>query len=325
MTASSTSPAGITVVLPTYNGARFIRESVESVLAQDISDFELIICDDGSTDGTWEIVQAYAGQRCRVLRNDGNRGLFPTLNRLVAEARSPWVHLWSQDDRMLPRCLGRTCAFAAEHPEVGMIYSRMRFIDENGKFVSDGKDDPTPSVVSPLFAARIMYFFGSISGNIANVSIRTDVFREIGPFREDLKVSGDYEYWVRLSQKYPIGFLAEPLIELREHNAQFSRQHPSALHFIRENREIKATLRSRLTDGEQRSASRYARWVTQVNAFHQAVRYARAGDFQRARDVLGVLRKETALLPLAGRWLFSGNGRALSRPRIDIEEQVVHF
>jgi hypothetical protein len=324
-TPARIKPPTISVVLPTYNGSRYIRESVESVLAQDTDDFDLIICDDGSSDKTWSLLQPYAGPRCRLLRNERNRGLFPTLNRLIGEAPSAWVHLWSQDDRMLPGCLRRTCDFAAEHPEVGMIYSRMRFIDEAGNFVSEGKDDPTPSVLSSVFAARIMYFFGSISGNIANVSLRTDVFRELGPFREDLKVSGDYEYWVRLSGQYPIGFLPEPLIELREHRGQFSRQHTSALQFITENREIRQILRSRLPEREHHSADRYTRWVTQVNGFHQAIRYAASGDFRRAMSVLGVLKREAALLPLAGRWLLSANGRTLSRPRIDIEKQLVSF
>lgn len=92
LTASSTPV--ITVVLPTFNGEAYVRESVESVLSQDTDDFQLIVCDDASTEDTWSIVESYRGPRCRLLRNEKNRGLFPTLNRLIREARSPWVHLF---------------------------------------------------------------------------------------------------------------------------------------------------------------------------------------------------------------------------------------
>src|ERR1019366_7115172 len=163
----------VTVALPTYNGADHLRESIESVLAQELDDFQLLVCDDGSSDDTWSIAQKHAGRRCIVMRNDRNQGLFPTLNRLMGEARSEWVHLWSQDDRMLPGCLEKTIRFATKHPDVAMIYCRMHFIDDSGCRLADRKlDDPTPEVVEPLLAAQIMFYFGSISGNIANVSLR---------------------------------------------------------------------------------------------------------------------------------------------------------
>lgn len=321
----SNIPPAITVVLPTFNGAVYVGESVESVLSQDGVDFELIVCDDGSSDETWEILQQYAGPRCRLLRNETNIGLFPTLNRLMAEARGDWVHLWSQDDRMLPGCLLRTTEFARSHPEVAMIYSRMRFIDDRGQVVSHGKDDSTPEVVSPLLAARIMYYYGSIAGNIANVSLRRDVATELGGFREDMKVSGDYELWVRLSEAHSIGFQSEPLIELRVHGEQFSKQPLSGAQFIKENREIKNRLLSRLDPTDVANARKYRRWVGQVNDFHHAVRCAARGDFKTAREVVHFLRAEAAVTPMALRWLVTANARFLPRPQFSVAEERVSF
>jgi glycosyltransferase involved in cell wall biosynthesis len=155
----------ISVVLPTYNGAAYLRESVESVMTQDSDDFELIVCDDRSTDTTWSMLQQYGGDaRCRLLRNETNLGLFPTLNRLVRETRGEWVHLWSQDDRMLPQCLRRTREFANAHPQVGMIYSGRYQIDGTGRRLPEWPEDSTPELISPLLAARIMFYFGSIAG-----------------------------------------------------------------------------------------------------------------------------------------------------------------
>jgi hypothetical protein len=262
------------------------------------------------------MLQEYAGPRCRLLRNEKNQGLFPTLNRLMAEARSRWVHLWSQDDRMLPQCLRRTWEFALEHPQVGMIYSRVRRIDESGRAEREPPPDLTPEVVTPLVAARIMFYFGSIAGNIANVTLRKDAFDRLGGFDESLKVSGDYEYWTRVSELLPIGFQREFLVDLRAHGGQFSRQLQSGTDFIRENREIHDRLFSRLTPDERAHAQRYRRWFVQVKHFHHAVRCALDGEFGASADVLKLLRAETALSSLTARWLLSGNGRLVPMPAI---------
>lgn len=313
---SAPSPS-ISVILPTYNGARHVRESIESVLAQDLGDFRLVVCDDGSTDDTWTIVNKYAGPRCTILKNSANRGLFPTLNRLMGEVQTDWVHLWSQDDRMLPDCLRRTVEFARTYPDVGMIYSRMHFIDENGRRLPERKlDDPTPPVVEPLLAAQIMFYFGSIAGNIANVTIRKSAFDALGNFREDLKVSGDLEYWTRLSKHYNIGHQKENLIELRDHADQFSRRPGSAALFIRENREIHDQLFARLPETERRSALRFRRSVIQVNNFHFAMKSLARGQWSTSLEVLRMLRTETALLPLAFRWVVSANGHRVARPEL---------
>jgi glycosyltransferase involved in cell wall biosynthesis len=304
----------ISVVLPTFNGERYIRECVESVLGQDEGEFELVVCDDGSVDGTLDIVQSFTDARVRVLRNERNRGLFATLNRLIRETRAELVHLWSQDDRMLPHCLSRTLEFAGKHPEVGMIYSAVHTIDAEGVRIPGGREDRTPAVIDSLLAARIMFYFGSISGNIANVAMRKSAFKALGGFREDLKVSGDYEMWVRLSEHYPLGFVREPLIELRQHREQFSRRTASGLQFIRENRAIHDRLLERLPPSERRDAVRYRQRFIQVKEFHHAVRCTLGGEIGQAVEVLRELRHESSVLPVAWRWITTVNGRLVSRP-----------
>jgi glycosyltransferase involved in cell wall biosynthesis len=302
--------------LPTFNGEQYIGESLESVLSQDEQDFELIVCDDGSTDATPEIVHGCVDPRVRLIRNGRNRGLFPTLNRLMREARADIVHLWAQDDRMLSHCLSRTLEFAGEHPEVGMIYSAVLAIDARGARILSDREDHTPSVIDSLLAARIMFYYGSIAGNIANVTLRRSALEVVGGFRDDLKVSGDYEMWVRLSESYPLGFVREPLIELRQHPGQFSRRSGSGLQFIREDRAIHDRLLERLPASERRDAVLYRQRLIQVKHFHHAVRCALAGQIGQAAEVVREIRYESPLLPLAWRWLTTVNGRLAPKPRI---------
>jgi hypothetical protein len=195
-----------------------------------------------------------------------------------------------------------------------MIYSGRHHIDEMGRRRAASAPDDTPAIVPPLLAARIMFYFGSIAGNIANVTVRREVWDALGGFREDLAVSGDFEYWTRLSERWPIGFQREPLVELRDHASQLSRQRPAATGFIRENRAILDRLLLRLPEEERPRARRYRRWVLDVRQFHQALRSALAGDVCASVEALALLRAETALVPLALRWLLSANGRLAAAP-----------
>jgi hypothetical protein len=198
-----------------------------------------------------------------------------------------------------------------------MIYSRMEFIDYDGVVDEPGEaDDETPDVIEPHLAVRIMFYFGSIAGNIANVTLRRDVFDELNGFDEKFKVSGDYDYWVRLSERYPIGFQRNVVIQGRRHDGQLSRKSQSAIQFIRENRAIHDRLFERLHPFEHRNALRFRRWVLQVNAFHQAVRYAGSGELKSSLATLDLLRDETPIFLLAVRWAVSANGRIVSRPRL---------
>ena len=307
----------ISVLLPIHNGEEYVRESIVSILSQDIDDFELIVCDDGSTDSTRSILESCKDSRCRLLINKEKRGLFVSLNRLMPEARAPLVHLFSHDDRMLPNCLERTCDFASRHPDVGLIYSEMHFIDSKGHRAPEtGRIDNTPPVVSPLLAAQIMFYFGSIAGNIANVTLRKAAFENVGRFREDLLLSGDYEYWTRLSERYPIGFQRERLIELRVHDNQFSKQRSSALRYLKENTEVYDRLFARLPAAEIERARHFRRWVIDVNTFHQAVLIAKNAHPRAALEAFRLVRQTGRVLPLAFRWLISQNGRRVERPEL---------
>ena len=93
---------GIAVVLPVYNGMKYLRESVQSVLTQSLQDFDFLICDDHSTDGSWEYLQQLQDARIQLFRNEANRGLFPTLNFLSRKAERDIIKLWSQDDIIEP-------------------------------------------------------------------------------------------------------------------------------------------------------------------------------------------------------------------------------
>ncbi len=125
----------LSVLTPLYNAAPYVKKAVQSVLAQDFGDFELIICDDGSTDNGAQIVAgiAAADNRIRILSNGKNRGYSFTMNRLFEEARGEWIANMDADDLSLPGRFGTMLAFLSKNPEVGIVGSWSEYIDENDK------------------------------------------------------------------------------------------------------------------------------------------------------------------------------------------------
>jgi len=302
----------ISIVLPLYNGERHVAEAIQSVLSQTFGDFELLVCDDGSTDATVSIAAAFDDPRIRRLANARNLGLFPTLNRLVAEARGRYVRFWSQDDRMKPDCLAVEMAFWRAHPNLGLTYCLRDTIDDDGRPIKGAALDRTPDVIEPWLATQIAFYHGCLQGNIATVTVPRDVLARIGPFG-DFRVSGDFEMWTRIAQQLPIGFISRSLIELRNHAGQFSQRAGERLHFVREDRVVYERLRRDLPEELHATAERFDRRRRVWNV-HYVARCLLAGRLAMAAAVWRELRRQGTSWRDVGRWAVTLN-QTLTRTR----------
>jgi glycosyltransferase involved in cell wall biosynthesis len=197
-------------------------------------DFEFLILDDCSTDGSWEWLQLVKDERVRLYRNEQNRGLFYNLNFLIKKTNSPLIKLWSQDDVLYPQCLEQVVAFHKSHPEIGFSYTGRDYIDAAGNDLHIHQPDDTPEIVSPVLHARIAFFTGSIAGNIANTTLSKTVLDQVGLFNEKMKISGDFDLWVRLARDHPVGFIRQPLVQLRNHREQLSGQEKYYIYHLKE-------------------------------------------------------------------------------------------
>ena len=210
------------MICPVYNGERYLRESLESVCAQSYENFELIVWDDGSSDSSRDIVASLQDVRIRPFSNAKNKGLFPTLNLAVAQCQGEVVRLWCQDDVMRPTCLETEQRLMRAYPDVPLAYSYYDVIDSEGYVRSKRPDVRAAHVKTPDGALQIMFFHGAIAGNIANLSIRRQLFTELGPFREDLIYAADFEFLVRVARSHCLCCITEPLLFVRSHTEQFS-------------------------------------------------------------------------------------------------------
>ena len=209
-----TIPA-VCVIIPVYNGVNYLRESLDSVLAQTYRDFEVLIIDDGSTDGTWDLIQSY-GDRVRGVHKH-NGGVASALNRGIQEARGRWIAWLSHDDIFLPDKLFKQVQFLRNNPQFKACYTGFYIINEHGEIIGEYK----PAWYPREMATRMLFCSTYINGS--STLIERACFDTVGLFNEKLKATQDIEMWLRLVQHYEFGRVNEPLLKWRSHPTQGSR------------------------------------------------------------------------------------------------------
>ncbi len=218
--AARSSNSALTVAVPTYNGARHVGEALRGVLAQEGVAFDLLVCDDRSSDQTLEVVRSVAGERAQVVENSERLGLAGNWNRCVALAQTPLVAIFHQDDVMLPGHLRAHAAALGSDESIGLAASAAVAIDEYGApispdVVNPGGLGPLEKVFAPGGLAREM-----ARGNplrCSAVTIRTAAHREVGGFRPTLEYVVDWDFWLRIARRWKVAWLAAPTVQFRWH------------------------------------------------------------------------------------------------------------
>lgn len=188
----------ISVVMPVYNRACRVRDAIDSVLAQDFIDFELIVVDDGSQDGTADVVEAVPDPRIRCLRQPQNHGGNAARNRGIREADSPLFCFIDSDDKFLPHKLGFIARYFAENPEIEALIDSYRLLypPEKGK---PPKDRINPDLRCSAEVEQAV--FGRRLYNATPAfSVRRDALIAVGLFDETLKRRQDMDLLLRLTR-----------------------------------------------------------------------------------------------------------------------------
>lgn len=210
----------VSIIMGIYNCADTLPEAVDSILAQTFTDWELIMCDDGSADDTYRVAQSYQARypdRIRVLSNGRNLGLNRTLNHCLEHACGEYIARMDGDDISLPQRLEKEAAFLDTHPEFAIVSSPMIYFDENGDW-GRGMEilHPQPSdfvAGTPFCHAPCM--------------VRAEAYRAVGGYSQDRRTlrAEDYYLWFCM---YAAGYrganLAEPLYKVRDDENAYHRR-----------------------------------------------------------------------------------------------------
>lgn len=192
----------VSIVLPCYNGAGFLAQSIESVVCQTFADWELILVNDCSKDNSLEIMQDYAARdaRIRIIDNEHNLKLPGALNRGFHEAKGKYLTWTSHDNRMASNMLEEFVKYLDDNPDKGLVTAcYAAFSLKTGEQLYE-VHHPDPQLHLPLFNC-VCYAF----------MYRREVLDTVGDYDTTLFLVEDYDYWVRIWQKYPIGKISKVL------------------------------------------------------------------------------------------------------------------
>ena len=201
----------VSVIIPAFNSAPFIAETIQSVLAQTYGNFEIIVVDDGSTDTTLDVLNEF-GDQITVLTK-ANGGPASARNLAIRNASGKYIAFLDADDLWTPEKLAEQVAFLEAHPEVGLTYAEALMFDEVG-----GEKQIRGKIG---FTGETSFCHLLLGDHIPNstVLMRRNCVDTIGWLNErrDLIAVEDYEYWLRLAKAFPIRAIARPLAYYRVH------------------------------------------------------------------------------------------------------------
>jgi hypothetical protein len=200
----------VSVVMPVFNGEKYLAEAVESVLGQTFQDLELVAVDDGSRDGSRGILEGFAqaDRRVRLVVNEQNLGLAGALNRGCAGARAPYIARLDADDVAIPDRLSRQVEFLDAHPSVAAVGGSLITMDASGRRISTRRF-PTKNRAIQSTLLRYNCF------SHPSMTIRRAALEAVGGYR--FRWGEDYDLWLRLAERFELANLPEPMVLHRLH------------------------------------------------------------------------------------------------------------
>lgn len=209
----------VSIVIPTYNHARYVRYAVESAIHQEYENLEVLVIDDGSNDGTAELLKPYRSNINYIYKQNG--GTPSALNFGLSRATGKYVCWLSADDVFIEGKVAKQVRLMESDPNLGFSYTSFEVIDANGI-----KQYDVNSAYYPDKQEMVTKLMEGCFINGSSVMMRSSALKEIGYFDESLPQAHDYDLWLRILRHYNCGFLGEFLLAYRWHGENMS-QNPN--------------------------------------------------------------------------------------------------
>jgi glycosyltransferase involved in cell wall biosynthesis len=205
--------AKISVIIPTYNRAGFLRTAIISVLNQTFQDFEIIVVDDASTDNTPEVVTHFGDERIKYMRNNTSKGAAGSRNVAIMSSTCTYIAFLDDDDEWLPKKLQMQTSILEKSPmDIAGVHTRIIQIEKvSGKIFSQ-----------EIFKKNSEDIFQGNYITTSSVLLRRSCFERVGLFDENMPTSNDYDMWIRISKKFRFEYIDEPLVKYYIHEARLT-------------------------------------------------------------------------------------------------------
>ncbi len=206
----------VSVIIPCFNAAQFIDQTISSVLSQSYYRWELIVIDDGSTDNSADLIKKYVGQDDRILYlYQENQGVSVARNKGIKRAKGDIISFLDADDIFLPNNLENKVNYLQSHDDILLVHSWEEvFVTESGDTIEIAKGQ-NGSVLNSLLELS-----GKVVHSPSSVVIRKELINLVGDFDPQLSTSADWEMWVRMAPHTSFGLIPETLVKYRKHSGQ---------------------------------------------------------------------------------------------------------
>ena len=208
----------VSVCIPAYNNEAYILDTINAVLAQTFTDFELVVIDDCSKDGTAAVVEAVTDPRVRLVRNEKNLGMAGNWNRCIEAAKAPLVKVLCADDILYPDSLKLEAQALLDNPDINLVSSDTALINMQGQQVGSFKRWPVNGRMSGKKLARISLLFNNFFGAPCNNLFRREAALSVGGFDKNFPYILDFDLWLRLACTGDVYIIHETLNGFRLRN-----------------------------------------------------------------------------------------------------------
>lgn len=206
----------VTVLMPVYNGEKYLKDTIESVLSQTFLDYEFLIIDDCSTDHSERIIEEYNDTKIRFFRNEKNLGQTKTLNKGIKLARGNFIARCDQDDINYPTRLSMQYEYLISNPKVALLGTAVNFINQEGKNL----------YFNPIVRHHNKILEKFCMGNPimhSSVMFNRKIIMNLNGYSTDFMICQDADLWLKIARENIIDNLAERLVSIRIHNDQVTR------------------------------------------------------------------------------------------------------
>lgn len=262
----------VSVIIPSYNHEKFVKECIDSALSQTFQDFEIVITDDNSTDRTVEIIRSFTDSRIKLFVNTENRGASITSNNCIKYSKGRYIAMLSSDDTWHPEKLAIQVKYMEDHPHIAAVFGKVDWIDENSNLIKH-EGFPFKDVFEVKNRTRYEWLghFFKYGNCLCHPSslIRKESYDEVGWLNPSFANLPDFDLWVRLCLKYDIHILDQRLIKFRRMNAERNASGDTLKNRVRNRFEYKQILNHYLKIHSPRELSLI---------FPEAVQYGRSSQ-----------------------------------------------